>query len=164
MMPLTVLVADNAPAAEDFRVLLGEYFEHLLAVWPNPAPERWQRELDGLPGAFARPSGRALVAYVDGEPAGIVALVAQDEGACEVKRLFVRPGMRRRGVSRALMAAAFTEAAEAGYVLMRLGTSSDFIGAIALYESLGFERGERFRDGWSEKVVFMARAVGAEKD
>jgi ribosomal protein S18 acetylase RimI-like enzyme len=132
-------------------------------VWPNPAPERWQRELDGLPGAFARPSGRALVAYVGDEPAGIVALLEQEEGACEIKRLFVRPAVRRRGVSRALMATALAEAAEAGYSLMRLGTSPDSTGAIALYESLGFEHTGQFRDGWSENIVFMARAIGADE-
>jgi len=163
MPPLTVRNADDSATAEDFRLLLGEYFAHLLVAWPNPAPERWQRELDGLPGAYERPGGRALVAYWDGEPAGIVGVVAQDEGACEVKRLYVRPSMRRRGVSRALMAAALTHATEAGYRVMRLGTSPEFTEALRLYDSLGFERIERFRDGWADGLVFMAIELPARR-
>jgi len=159
MTPLTVRIADDTFVAEEFRVLLGEYFAHLALAWPNPNPERWQRELDGLPGAFARPGGRALVAYVDDEPAGIVALLEQEEGACEVKRLYVRPSMRRRGVSRALMQTALAEATDIGYDVMRLGTSPEFTEALALYDSLGFERIEQFREGWAEHLVFMAREL-----
>ena len=162
MTRLVVHSADEAPTTADFRSLLGEYFAHLALMWPRPNPARWQHELDGLPGVFARPGGRMLVAYVDGEPAGIVALVGQDGGACEVKRLFVRPPFRRLGVSRVLMARVLAEAAEAGYTVMRLGTSPDFAEAIALYESLGFEHTARFREGFGDDMVFMARRLDAD--
>ena len=82
MPAITVRAADDPATAEEFRTLLSEYFEHLARTWPTPDPPRWQRELDGLPGVFAPPRGRMLVAYADGEPAGVVALVDRDGGDC----------------------------------------------------------------------------------
>jgi ribosomal protein S18 acetylase RimI-like enzyme len=154
-----VRAADDPETFADFRALLSEYFAHLVAEWPNPDPERWQREVDSLPGTFARPQGRMLVAYEGGRPTGIVALTDLGEGACEVKRLYVRPAARRKGVSRALMDAVFGEAREAGYDRMLLGTGPSFVEAIALYESLGFERTARFRAGFTEHAVFMVREL-----
>ena len=162
MTQVAVRVADDSPAAADFRELLVEYFAYLALVWPRPRLERWQREVDGLPGSFARPDGRMLVAYHGDRPAGIVAVLGQEDGACEVKRLYVRPEFRRRGVSRALMTSALSEAAEAGYTVMRLGTSPAFAEAIALYESLGFEHVSQFRDGFHDDSVFMSRALERE--
>lgn len=152
--------AQTGAAFDDFRTVLGEYFAHLAETWPNPDPPRWQRELDGLPGKFARPSGRMLVAYADGAPAGVVALVDLGDGTCEVKRLYVRPAARRRGISRALMERLLAEAHDAGYTHMRLGTAPSFAEAIRLYESLGFRPIARFREGFGGDSVFMERELG----
>ena len=159
MTGITIRIADDDLTLADFRAVLGEYFEHLTLTWSDPDPPRWQREVDGLPGAFARPAGRMLVAYIGAEPAGIVAIVGRENVECEVKRLYVRPEHRRIGVSRALMERAMAEAAEAGYRVMRLGTSRDFTAALALYDSLGFERSERFREGFTDRAVFMSRPL-----
>jgi GNAT superfamily N-acetyltransferase len=160
----TIRIADDAQTLADFREVLAEYFEHLSEVWPTPDTPRWQREVDTLPGVYARPSGRMFVAYADGAPVGIVAIVGQGNGECEVKRLFVRPGARRAGVSRALMEFAMAEAGEAGYHVMRLGTSPTFTPAIALYASMGFEPVERFRDGFTDRAIFMSRRLDKSAD
>ncbi len=101
-----------------------------------------------------------LVAYLDGEPGGVVALVDLGDGACEVKRLYVRPPMRRRGLSRALMESLLSEAHDAGFARMRLGTAPSFAEAIALYESLGFTPIEEFRQGFGGDSVFLERELG----
>jgi GNAT superfamily N-acetyltransferase len=98
-----------------------------------------EAELASLPGKYARPSGRLLLALHSGRPAGCVALRAIDADACEMKRMFVSPDSQGHGIGRALAAAIVAEGREAGYSTMWLDTSVRQIEAQGLYRSLGFE-------------------------
>jgi GNAT superfamily N-acetyltransferase len=100
----------------------------------------FDQELAGLPGKYARPDGRLLLAYVDGKPAGCVALRDLGDGACEMKRMFVPETFRGRGVGRALAARIIAEGKDAGYRAMRLDTSRRQSEAMRLYENAGFRR------------------------
>jgi GNAT superfamily N-acetyltransferase len=97
-------------------------------------------ELAGLPGKYARPHGRLLVAYDDRLPAGCVALRDLGQGMCEMKRMFVPQAFRGRGIGRGLATRIIVEAREAGYRAMRLDTSRRQSEAMRLYESCGFRR------------------------
>jgi GNAT superfamily N-acetyltransferase len=97
-------------------------------------------ELAGLPGKYARPHGRLLLAYVDGRPAGCVALRELGDGICEMKRMFVPDAFRGRGVGRALAERIIAEGKEDGYRAMRLDTSRRQSEAMRLYEKAGFRR------------------------
>ena len=97
-------------------------------------------ELACLPGKYARPQGRLFIAYVDGKPAGCVALRDLSDGICEMKRMFVPEAFRGRGVGRALAERIIAEGKEAGYRTMRLDTSRRQGEAMRLYESMGFLR------------------------
>lgn len=100
----------------------------------------FDEELAGLPGKYARPQGRLLLASVGGKPAGCVALRDLGDGICEMKRMFVPETFRGRGVGRALAARIIAEGKEAGYRAMRLDTSRRQNEAMGLYENAGFRR------------------------
>jgi ribosomal protein S18 acetylase RimI-like enzyme len=96
-----------------------------------------------------------LVASREGEAVGCVALKPLADGACEMKRLYVRPTGRGSGTGRALVKASMAKARELGYVVMRLDTLPTMNAARALYESLGFRRIERYNDNPIEGVLFF---------
>jgi putative acetyltransferase len=101
--------------------------------------QNFDAELAGLPGAYAPPAGRLLVAEEDGELVGCVALRPQVAGVCELKRLYVRPGYRGKGIGRQLLEMLLTEAVAAGYREAVFDTLESMTEALALYRSLSFE-------------------------
>ena len=124
-----------------FRDLLREWFDYLVNERGiDMGYQSIDAELAGLPGAYGPPAGRLWLACDDSvEAIGIVALrPLGDEGACELKRLYVRPAARGRGTGRALTAQAIAQAAAMGYRLMRLDTGTFLEASRHLYASLGF--------------------------
>jgi len=101
--------------------------------------QRFDQELELLPGRYAAPGGCILLAYRDdGEPTGCVALRPLEAGICEMKRLFVLPDAQGQGIGRDLAIAIIERARELGYKKMRLDTVASLIAANTLYATLGF--------------------------
>ncbi|HST12592.1 MAG TPA: GNAT family N-acetyltransferase [Terriglobales bacterium] len=101
--------------------------------------QNFDQELADLPGGYAPPSGRLLLANYGGQLAGCVALHQLEPGICEMKRLYLRPAARGKGLGRALVETVIREARTIGYQRLRLDTIAPLMkDAVAMYRKMGF--------------------------
>jgi ribosomal protein S18 acetylase RimI-like enzyme len=140
------------------RELFVEY-----AAWLNVdlCFQGFEAELASLPGAYAPPEGRLLLATRDGQAAGCIALRRFDESTGEVKRLWVRPAFRKGGLGRQLAMQVVAAAREAGYRRLVLDTLAPMAEAIALYRSLGFVEIPPYYHNPLAGAVYMAMELGS---
>jgi putative acetyltransferase len=131
-----------AVTAADLRAVHGLFVEYADSLAVDLGFQNFEAELASLPGEYTAPGGALLLATVDGQPAGCVAMrplpEADHTNACEMKRLYVRPSQRRYGLGRRLTLALMDAAAQAGYSCMLLDTLDDMEAARGLYGTLGF--------------------------
>jgi carbonic anhydrase len=128
----------QAETPSQVRAARALFLQYAASLGFDLAFQDFQDELKRLPGEYAPPRGRLLLAEDEGEIVGCVGLRPLEEGICEMKRMYVRPGRRGKGVGRLLGEAVIREARTIGYRLMRLDTIETMKEAIALYRSLGF--------------------------
>ncbi len=139
------------------RQLVRDYVEWIAL---DLAFQEIDAEIDGLPGEYAPPRGVLLVACPDGEqPAAMIALRPIDEDVAEMKRLYVSPSARGRGLARALILRLLDEARALGYQEIRLDTLPMMGDAQALYASLGFQDIEPYYDTPIAGTRFMAKGL-----
>ena len=142
---------------ETIRVLFREY-QWWLGV--DLCFQGFEHELATLPGRYAPPSGRLLLAETAaGLAAGCIGLRALGERVCEMKRLWVRPEWRRAGLGRRLAQEIVTAGAGAGYRAMRLDSLRRLTPALALYRSLGFVDIEPYNASPLDDVVYLERPL-----
>lgn len=107
--------------------------------------QNFDKEIAELPGEYVPPDGRLIIAKYKSEIVGCVALKKLSNSVCEMKRLYIKPEYRGKGIGRALVNFIINEAHEIGYTFMRLDTVPAMNQAISLYRSIGFYEIEPYR-------------------
>ncbi len=151
--PVFALRAAVSPA--DLATARALFEEYQASLGFSLCFQNFDAELAGLPGAYAPPGGRLLLAFADTGPAGCVAIRRIEEGICELKRLWVRPAFRGTGLGRTLVEEILREARGIGYRRVRLDTLPSMKAAQALYLSLGFADIPPYNDHPIEGTRFM---------
>lgn len=128
----------EAVGSRDINIARELFVEYQRALGVDLCFQDFESELAGLPGRYAPPSGRLLIAAEGDRVLGVAALRALEEGDCEMKRLFVRSAGRGSGIGRMLAGRLIDEARLAGYRRMLLDTLPAMAQAQTLYRSIGF--------------------------
>ena len=167
-MDVTITQAVTETQLAAVRELIREYtaWAFTLEAGSEKAPtfQGLEAELATLPGVYAPPAGRLLLATHEGQPAGCVCSKHQDATTCELKRLYVRPTMRGQNLGQRLVGMLIEEARRSGYQRMVLDSHSSMKKAHEIYRAAGF-RDVSAPDGFPEEmkpvVVFMELDLSA---
>jgi putative acetyltransferase len=118
--------------------------------------QNFEEELAGLPGDYAPPHGRLLLAEYEDKLAACVALHKLDSRICEMKRLYLRPAFRGMGLGRVLAERIIAEARRIGYQRLRLDTVEPVMkDAVAMYRRLGFKEIAPYRPNPIAGALYM---------
>ena len=140
-MELEIREAASQGDIDGCRTLMGEYSEWLK---DGVCAQGFAEEMAGLPGKYAPPEGRLLIATAGGEPAGCIAFRRFDAETAEAKRLWVSPRFRKHGVGVALLRRMVVEVKATGYRRVVFNTLPKMESALRLYTALEFERIEAY--------------------
>jgi len=150
------------------RELLREYTDWVFSMTEGsrnaPTFQGFEEELAALPGPYVPPSGRLILATLNGEPAGCVALKPRDLERGELKRLYVRPAFRGHNIGAKLVAEVIAQARECGYRRLILDSHISMTNAHAIYRRAGFrdvDPPEDFPEIHRPVVVFMEMELAA---
>ena len=150
---MKLIQATSEAEIQEVKKLFEEYHAWLGL---NLCFQNFEQELASLPGDYASPDGRLILAIDNDEIAGCIALRKLGDGVCEMKRLYVRPAFRGTGLGRTLAESLIQTAREIGFERMRLDTLPGKMDrAIAMYQRLGFEDIEPYYFNPVEGAAFM---------
>ena len=151
-MSLRALSASDTTELEHVRQFFRNY-----AAWlgVDLSFQGFADELANLPGAYGEADGRLFFAEIDGRPAGCVGIRRFSEGVCEMKRLYVDPDARGRGLGRQLALQAIKAAQALGYRRILLDTLPMMRIAVKLYRELGFTEAPAYYPTPIEGTIFL---------
>lgn len=150
---LTFAQAESPAQIAQARELFLEYAQSLGF---SLCFQDFDKELAGLPGNYSPPEGRLLLAEFNGQLAGCVALHQLQTDICEMKRLYLRPQFRGKGLGRALAERIIAEARQIGYQRMRLDTVEPIMkDAVVMYRKLGFKEIPPYRENPIAGAMYM---------
>lgn len=119
----------------------------------------FEEELATLPGKYGPPDGRLILVYDDADLVACGALRPLGDGIAELKRIYIRPRARRRGLGRKVSEELIAFASTRGYQAVRLDTLKRLSGASELYENLGFTSIPPYNDNPIPDVTYMEKKL-----
>lgn len=150
----------RAVALDDLAAARELFLEYANTLGVDLGFQGFDSELAELPGRYAPPEGRLLLAWVEGELAGCAALRPLLPMMAEMKRLYVRPRFRGVALGRSLAEAIIAEARSIGYRSIRLDTLPSMAAARRLYQSLGFREIEPYTANPVPGTAFLELDLG----
>jgi ribosomal protein S18 acetylase RimI-like enzyme len=153
-MPATPVILPATPA--DLAAIREMLHEYAAWIGLDLSFQHFAQEVQGLPGDYEPPAGALLIARIDGQPAGMVALRPNGKGRGEMKRLFVQSEARGHGLGRQLAERIIEEARARGYTAIVLDTLPMMKDAQRMYELLGFVDIEPYYDSPVVGTRFMS--------
>jgi putative acetyltransferase len=154
---LVITQVKSPPQIQQAREL---FLEYARSLGFSLCFQGFDQELAGLPGDYALPEGRLLIAEYQSELAGCVALHKLDAEICEMKRLYLRPKFRGKGLGRSLAELLIAEARSIGYRRMRLDTVEPMMkDAVGLYRKLEFREIAPYRANPITGAIYMEREL-----
>jgi len=146
----------QAQSPEEIEIARELFREYAAGLKIDLCFQSFDQEVDGLPGNYAPPLGRLLLAIEGEQIAGCIALRPFGDDDCEMKRLYVRPEFRGQGLGKKLVTILIDAARQKGYERMLLDTlPGKMEEAIALYRSLGFREIAAYYNNPVAGALFM---------
>jgi ribosomal protein S18 acetylase RimI-like enzyme len=146
----------QAESGEQIAAVRELFLEYAQSLGFSLCFQSFDKEFAGLPGEYVPPDGGLLLATHEGAPAGCVALHKLEAGICEMKRLYVRPQFRGKGLGRGLAERVIADARQIGYNRLRLDTVEPMMrAAVAMYRQLGFREIAPYRGNPIEGALYM---------
>ena len=154
------LLTRQAESSADIALVRQLFLEYAHSLGFSLCFQNFDKELANLPGDYAAPHGRLFLAEYDGKFAGCGALRRLDQESCEMKRLYVRPEFRGKGLGRLLAEKLIAEARRIGYRRMRLDTVEPVMKtAVAMYREMGFREIEPYCQNPIAGALYMELAL-----
>jgi len=139
------------------RRLFEEYAEELNV---DLCFQNFRKELDELPGVYSEPDG--VILFLENNSLGIVGVVALkrlEEGVCEMKRLYLKPAVRKNGNGRKLAETVLNEARKKQYKVIKLDTIQRLETAVNIYKSMGFEETDAYNYNPDATVLYFKKEL-----
>lgn len=162
-MDIKIITPISEADLEDGRQL---GYQYAATITRDPALEQYFKsqdfftEIDKMPEGYEPPEGSYLLAYVNGEAAGIVALKRLEENICEMKRLFVIPKYQGIGLGRLLTEQIIDQGKKLGYSRMRLDSSRSVMAkAVSMYKAMGFYEIQAYNQNFVPDALFMEKKL-----
>ena len=144
---------------DEIKELFTEYTEFLVKGDKEFSKyleiQKYNHEVEDLEEKYGLPKGRLYVAYFENKVAGCIALRPLNDTQCEMKRLYVRPEFRGKGIAKILTEKIISDAKEIGYSSMLLDTLPFLQIAIKMYMKMGFYEIECYNDSPLDDTIYM---------
>ncbi len=117
--------------------------------------QKYDNEIDNLEDKYGMPWGRLYIAFYENQVAGCIALRKLNETECEMKRLYVKPEFRNKGIAKMLVEKVVSDSKEIGYSSMLLDTLPFLQTAIKMYRKMGFYEIGCYNDSPLDSTIYM---------